>query len=78
MRLIFVSYEFILILSEILNCIYLSKNQDFITGNNHFTKIVRTINTIISQITQPGKFTGVSTTIGVSTIIFISELYKKT
>ena len=51
---------------------YLSQNQDFVTGNTHFTKIVRTANTIISQITQPGKFSGVSTI-----IIDISESYKK-
>lgn len=52
--------------------IYLSQNQGFITGNTHFTKIVRTANIIISQITQPGKFSGVSTI-----IIGISGLYKK-
>jgi hypothetical protein len=52
---------------------YLSQNQVFITGNTHFTKIVRIKNTIISQITQPGKFSGVSTI-----ITDISESYKKT
>jgi hypothetical protein len=52
---------------------YLSQNQGFIIGNTHFTKIVRIANIIISQITQPGKFSGVSTI-----IIDISESYKKT
>ncbi len=52
---------------------YLSQNQEFIIGNTHFTKIVRIANIIISQITQPGKFSGVSTI-----ITDISESYKKT
>lgn len=43
-----------------------------IIGHTYFPKTASTAKIIISQITQPGKFSGVSTM-----LIYISELYKR-
>jgi hypothetical protein len=58
-------------LNENLNYHDTFQNYDCIIGNTHFPKIARTAKIIISQITQPGKFSGVSTIIR-----NIAEFYK--
>jgi hypothetical protein len=51
---------------------HVHENQDLIKGNTYFTKIVRTAKMIMSQITQAGKLSGVS-----SMIINNVESYKR-